>query len=322
MPKAASKRGSTAPSSKPAKRPGAATTVAARKRLAVKKAPAKATPKKVAPKKAAPKKAAPKKVAPKKVAPKKVAPKKVAPKKAAPKKAAPKKVAAKKVAPKKVAPKKVAPKQAAPKKAAVKPSAKKAAAAIAKAITSTAAAGKRATAAATPPAAAKHAPAAGKRAAHRPSSGARRPLAMRQSARTAPAQSAPLPTPRKRLVKVGTFEQLISPFPMQVQTLCMALRELVGRALPQARETIFPAVRVAIFEAQGPIGFIEPRRDHARLYFTRGVELADQDKLLQSGGKPFPYVKLWHLDTLQAPALRALLQSAEALNRAKPVSTS
>jgi hypothetical protein len=144
---------------------------------------------------------------------------------------------------------------------------------------------------------------------------------MRPSARTRSVPEAPLPTPRERAPKVGTFEQLISPFPMQVQTLCMALRELVGRAVPAARETIFPGVRVAVFEAEGPLGFIEPRRDHARLYLTRGLELEDQDKLLQSGGKPFPYVKLWHLDTLQAPALRALLQSAEALNRSKPVSS-
>jgi hypothetical protein len=337
MPKAASKSGSTAKTKTKttAKRASAAKAAPVRRKSATparKSAPAKTVVpvKKATPaKKATPvKKAKPaKRATPRRTPAPKVAVKQKAPAKATSKKspAAAKSVTRKKATLGKAAAKPAPKKTPAPKVATKKPAAAAPKAAPSRVVGKAAAPARKAVPVAEPLAEARPAAAApprsgtAKRATHRPSSGARRPLAMRESARTAQAQSAPLPTPRKRVVKVGTFEQLIAPFPMQVQTLCMALRELVGRALPEARETIFPAVRVAIFEARGPIGFIEPRRDHARLYFTRGVELEDQDKLLQSGGKPFPYVKLWHLDTLQAPALRALLQSAESLNRSKPV---
>jgi hypothetical protein len=320
MSKAASKRGSAAKSPTPAaagakRKPSTGVKTSAPTRAATRGAPrqkpASGTAAKSAGRGSAAKPANRTKTAPTKPAPRKPAVKKAAAKKAtASRKAAVRKAPAKQAAVKTSPVQKSATKRAAAARAAT-PRAADTASVKPAARLSVAVDQPRSVTPATPV----------RRAATRPSSGARRPLIMRQSARTRPVQEAPLPTPRERAPKVGTFEQLISPFPMQVQTLCMALRELVGRAVPEARETIFPAVRVAVFEAQGPLGFIEPRRDHARLYLTRGLELEDQDKLLQGGGKPFPYVKLWHLDTLQAPALRALLQSAEALNRTKPVSS-
>ncbi len=122
--------------------------------------------------------------------------------------------------------------------------------------------------------------------------------------------------PRFRL---GTFDDLIAPFPSQVQTLCLALRGLISRVIPEARETIITGLRIALFEQDGPIGLLSPQRDHVRLHFVRGGELKDQSKLLQGGSGSLPFVRLWHLDTLQVPALRSLLQEAVELNRQRPL---
>jgi hypothetical protein len=131
----------------------------------------------------------------------------------------------------------------------------------------------------------------------------------------------PLPEPpaRRPRFRLGTFDDLIAPFPSQVQTLCLALRGLISRVVPGARETIITGLQLALFEQDGPIGLLSPQRDHARLYFVRGSELKDQSRLLQGGSGALPFVKLWHLDTLQVPALRNLLQEAVELNREKPV---
>ncbi|GIX34010.1 MAG: hypothetical protein KatS3mg125_1966 [Lysobacterales bacterium] len=128
---------------------------------------------------------------------------------------------------------------------------------------------------------------------------------------------APQPEVRRPRYRLGTFDDLIAPFPTQVQTLCLALRGLISRVIPGARETIITGVQLALFEQDGPIGLLSPQRDHARLYFVRGNELKDHSRLLQ-GGSGLPFVKLWHLDTLQVPALRSLLQEAVTLNREKP----
>lgn len=130
-----------------------------------------------------------------------------------------------------------------------------------------------------------------------------------------PPPPAPVPRPRFRL---GTFEDLLAPFPSQVQTLCIALRGLISRVVPGARETIITGLQMALFEQDGPIGLLSPQRDHARLYFVRGKELKDQSKLLQGGSGALPFVKLWHLDTLQVPALRSLILEAVELNRRAP----
>lgn len=128
---------------------------------------------------------------------------------------------------------------------------------------------------------------------------------------------APQPEARRPRFRLGTFDDLIAPYPSQVQTLCLALRGLISRVIPGARETIITGMQLALFEQDGPIGLLSPQRDHARLYFVRGNELKDHSRLLQ-GGSGLLFVKLWHLDTLQVPALRSLLLEAVTLNREKP----
>ncbi|MDW8479926.1 MAG: DUF1801 domain-containing protein [Xanthomonadales bacterium] len=131
---------------------------------------------------------------------------------------------------------------------------------------------------------------------------------------------APPPVPERRVgYRLGTFDELIAPFPAQVQTLCLALRGLISRVVPGARETVITGYRIALFEDEGPIGLLEPHRDHARLYLVRGAELKDQSRLLQGGSGALPFIRLWHLDTLQVPALRSLIQEAAELNRRQPV---
>jgi hypothetical protein len=90
--------------------------------------------------------------------------------------------------------------------------------------------------------------------------------------------------------------------------LCKAARELLGTALPAAREDVkwgFPT-----WVGNGNIVAIAPYADHVNLQFYQGASLPDPGRNLEGTGKALRHVKLHHAKDLKTPAVKALVRAA------------
>ncbi len=79
-------------------------------------------------------------------------------------------------------------------------------------------------------------------------------------------------------------EELFYTFPEPVPAVCWRLRDLVLEVAPGAREIVRPGWKLVGFDLDRYFCAVAPQRDHARLLFEHGHELADPKGKLEGNG--------------------------------------
>ncbi|HWZ96357.1 MAG TPA: DUF1801 domain-containing protein [Candidatus Dormibacteraeota bacterium] len=100
-----------------------------------------------------------------------------------------------------------------------------------------------------------------------------------------------------------------------------ALRELVKKTVPAAREAINPW-GVPIFEFNGPLCYLRVGKTHITFGFPRGASMKDPKRLLEGEGHNLRHVKIKDVAQVRDANLKQLLLQAKALNGKTPVSAS
>jgi hypothetical protein len=100
-----------------------------------------------------------------------------------------------------------------------------------------------------------------------------------------------------------------------------ALRELVKKTVPAAREAINPW-GVPIFEFNGPLCYLRVGKTHITFGFPRGASMKDPNRLLEGEGHNLRHVKIKDIAQVRDANLKQLLLQAKALNGKTPVSAS
>ena len=106
-------------------------------------------------------------------------------------------------------------------------------------------------------------------------------------------------------------EAFLAPYTPEVRQIAMRLREIVFQVAPQALEQIdLPAKMLAYGLDQtykGMICVIMPLKAGMNLGLPRGTDLPDPAGLLSGTGKRARHVKITEWQSVDVPALRALL---------------
>ncbi len=142
------------------------------------------------------------------------------------------------------------------------------------------------------------------------------PLPAKTVERRAPQEG----TPKKRQVKqvkrsalppnIATFSDLIEEIDSEIQAICRRLREIVFETLPSAIETVYPALRLALYKAPIKICGIQPSKNQCHFYFTEGAQLPDPHGLLRGNGQKIRHVPVRSLEDIPADGIKTLLQAA------------
>lgn len=118
---------------------------------------------------------------------------------------------------------------------------------------------------------------------------------------------------------MDAIQTLLNDYDETVQAIAWKLRELVVDIMPEANEVVTGHKNIRYSTDAGPMKggmvYIAPFKDAVNLGFMDGVDLLDDEGLLQGTGKRLRHIKLQSLEsvTQHEVALRALLQRAKAL---------
>lgn len=102
-----------------------------------------------------------------------------------------------------------------------------------------------------------------------------------------------------------------------VQSIAVALRDLIYEELPDAQESYYGGQRpMAMYRTTADICWIQPLKQRCNIYFMRGLELTDDDQILEGTSDRFRFAKVRSLDDVEQFPLRAWLHESVALNEA------
>ena len=105
---------------------------------------------------------------------------------------------------------------------------------------------------------------------------------------------------------VGTLEDWQAEIANQLDTLIRA-------AAPKASASIKWAQPV--YELEGPFCFIKAAKNHVTVGFWRGVELDDEQGILEGAGSKMRHVKLTSVDDIQKTVFKRMVKQAVKLNK-------
>ena len=112
------------------------------------------------------------------------------------------------------------------------------------------------------------------------------------------------------------FDKLISKYSPDIRALTKRTRALVLDILPKANEKTYFGWGNAWYgmseKASDAVFSITPLQAYVSLFFMRGTELSDSDKLLEGTGKKLRHVKIHAAADLKRPALVHLMKRAVA----------
>ncbi len=114
------------------------------------------------------------------------------------------------------------------------------------------------------------------------------------------------------MAKATTVLAYIAALDPDRAALVTALRELVTKAVPDARESIKWAHPT--YEKGGPFCYIKAFPRYVNLGFWRGAALDDPRGLIRSGGEKMGHVRIAEMGDIRRAPLRALVRHAVALN--------
>lgn len=93
---------------------------------------------------------------------------------------------------------------------------------------------------------------------------------------------------------------------------------MIREVLPNAVERVYAGWRIAFYSEPFEICGIGPSKSYCSLYFPRGADLPDPEKLLEGSGKKTRHVKVHSLDRVNIAALKELMVAARSLALANP----
>jgi hypothetical protein len=124
-------------------------------------------------------------------------------------------------------------------------------------------------------------------------------------------KSAPKAATSKR-----TLNEMLAPYPRDVQALARAARALMMELLPRVKETVDPTGPYITYAYEpgykGVVSYITVSKQGVKFGVARGASLPDPKKLLQGSGKGNRHVVIKTLDDLETPGLRQLVRAALA----------
>lgn len=125
----------------------------------------------------------------------------------------------------------------------------------------------------------------------------------------------------ERRVAEAEVRRLITVFASKSQRLVATLRRSLRKRLPTAHEIVYEYRDCFVISfspsEHGYEGVFTVRGDGSgvRLYFNRGQELPDPERLLQGTGGQVRWILVEGAPTLARPSVKRLIDSALALNR-------
>jgi hypothetical protein len=112
-------------------------------------------------------------------------------------------------------------------------------------------------------------------------------------------------------------DDYIEPLPDWQQAICRELRDLIHAADPEISETIKRTVQ-PYFVLQGNVCALLATKDHVNLFLYDGGIVPDPEGIITADheNKTARMISFYRGDTINAPALTAMLQQIIANNRA------
>jgi hypothetical protein len=109
----------------------------------------------------------------------------------------------------------------------------------------------------------------------------------------------------------------IDPLPDWQQAICRELRDLIHAADPEITETIKRTVQ-PYFVLEGNVCALLAAKDHVNLFLYDGGIVPDPEGIITAGheNKTARMISFYRGDTVNAPALTAMLEQIIANNRA------
>jgi predicted DNA-binding protein (MmcQ/YjbR family) len=102
-----------------------------------------------------------------------------------------------------------------------------------------------------------------------------------------------------------------------VQTLAKALRDVIFEELPDAQENFYGGTNpMARYRTTGEVCWIQPLASRCNVYFVRGPELTDEDRLLEGKSDRMRHLKVGSLEAVEQLPIRDWLQESVELNDA------
>ncbi|HMG72160.1 MAG TPA: DUF1801 domain-containing protein [Pyrinomonadaceae bacterium] len=109
-------------------------------------------------------------------------------------------------------------------------------------------------------------------------------------------------------------EEVLKPYPADVQALTNKARRMLLKSLAGAEETVDPSAAVLSYGYgpgyRGMVCTLILSKSGVKIGFVRGAELADPSGLLEGAGKTHKYVQLRTASDLNGPALKQLIKTA------------
>ena len=110
------------------------------------------------------------------------------------------------------------------------------------------------------------------------------------------------------------FDKLLSKYSPAVRALAKKARAAVLDVFPEANEKTYWGWSNTWYGASektmDAVFTISPMKTYVQLFFLRGTELSDPDKLLEGTGKKLRHVNIHDAADLKRPALRRLMKRA------------
>lgn len=113
-------------------------------------------------------------------------------------------------------------------------------------------------------------------------------------------------------MKVKTVDGFVAGLDGWQREAAQRLRELVKEAAPEAAEAF--KWSQPVFEANGPFCYIQSHSSHLNIGFWRGVELTDEEGLLEGSGVKMRHIKIRDVAGIPQEALREFVKQAFQLN--------
>lgn len=121
--------------------------------------------------------------------------------------------------------------------------------------------------------------------------------------------------PTKKSAQPRTFTGVIRGRDRAIQTIAKGLRELVRDELPDVEESFYGGNNpMAMYRTEGEVCWIQPFTRHCNLYFMRGTDLSDPDRLLKGTSDRFRHIQIKKLEDLDKYPLREWIQESIELN--------
>jgi hypothetical protein len=110
-------------------------------------------------------------------------------------------------------------------------------------------------------------------------------------------------------------EEILKPYPDDVQALANQARRALLKLLPGAEESVDPSASVLSYGYgpgyRGMVCTLILSKSGVKLGFVRGAGLHDPNGLLEGSGKTHKYVQLHTASDLNNPGLKELIRAAQ-----------